>query len=51
MSKDATFSSLLHATQEYYFLRTLVTVEQRALTEQAAPDTTQEFEEIELFED
>ena len=51
MSKDATFSSLLHATQEYYFLRTLVTVEQRALTAQAVPDTTQEFEEIELFDD
>ena len=49
MSKDATFSSPLHTTQDYYFLRTLAAVEQRELP--AIQEEKQEFEEIELFED
>ena len=49
MSKDATFSSPLHTTQDYYFLRTLAAVEQRELP--AVQEEKQEFEEIELFED
>ena len=49
MSKDATFSSPLHTTQDYYFLRTLAAVEQRELP--AIQGEKQEFEEIELFED
>ncbi len=47
MSRDATFSSPLHTTQEYYFLRTLPIVEQRELTAQPK----QEYEEPELFEE
>ena len=44
MSKDATFSSPLHTTQDYYFLRTLA-ASRACVKLPAIQEEKQEFEE------
>lgn len=49
MSKEVTFSSPLHMTQGYYFLKTLPVVEQRELPAKEAEEKQQKIEELDLF--